>query len=117
MRDVAGRAVNAVMFLLFLLAVAVQYNDPDPLRWMTVYGLAALGCLLAIFGRLPRAGAALLAAAALVWALLLAPRVVGRQSLNSEEGREMMGLLIVVFWMTLLFFRARPREASTGSSL
>ena len=25
------------MAVLFLFAVAVQYNDPDPLRWMVIY--------------------------------------------------------------------------------
>ncbi len=33
---------NGLMAALFLIAAALQYNDPDPLRWLAVYGLAAL---------------------------------------------------------------------------
>lgn len=36
------RAANAGWALLLLYAVAVQYNDPDPVRWMIVYGVGAL---------------------------------------------------------------------------
>jgi hypothetical protein len=28
------RAVKEAMAVLFLLAAALQYNDPDPLRWV-----------------------------------------------------------------------------------
>ena len=42
------------MAVLFAFAAAVQCNDPDPLRWMAMYGLAMLACGLALAGRLPR---------------------------------------------------------------
>ncbi len=42
------------MALLFLFCMAVQVNDPDPLRWIALYGLAGLSCGLSYFGRLPR---------------------------------------------------------------
>ena len=48
------RIANGVMAVLFAFAAAVQYNDPDPLRWMAMYGLAMLACGLALAGRLPR---------------------------------------------------------------
>jgi len=35
------RAVSAVMTVVFVVAVGVQWNDPDPLRWTLLYGLAA----------------------------------------------------------------------------
>ena len=34
------RAFNGLMCALFLLSVVVQWNDPDPLRWMAIYGAA-----------------------------------------------------------------------------
>lgn len=40
-----------VLALYFLFAAAVQYNDPDPLHWMALYGLSAVGCFFAAFGR------------------------------------------------------------------
>jgi hypothetical protein len=111
------------MAALFTFAAAVQYNDPDPLRWMAVYGLAAVACVLAVTGRLPRLLPGLLGLGALLWAGTLAPGVVGRVSVGElfqsygmrsetvEEGREMGGLLIVTAWMGALL--ARPGRAAT----
>ena len=42
-----GRIVNGCGAALFLYSTAVQYNDPDPFRWMTVYGLTTLFCVWA----------------------------------------------------------------------
>jgi len=39
------RIVAAVMMLLF---AALQYNDPDPLFWMVIYGLTSAVCFLSI---------------------------------------------------------------------
>jgi hypothetical protein len=105
------------MAVLFGLAAALQYNDPDPLRWMAIYGLAGLACLLALTGRLSRLPPVLVGLAALGWALTLAPGVVGRVSLGElfesyamksspvEEAREMGGLLLVAAWMAVLAVR------------
>jgi len=113
---------NWLMAALFALAVVLQYNDPDPIRWMAIYGLAGLACLLALAGRLPRLAPVLLGLAALGWAATLAPGVVGRVSLGElfesyvmksepvEEAREMGGLLVVTAWMAVLALR-RTRPA------
>lgn len=42
---------NSIFAFLFLLSAIVQYNDPDPFLWIGLYGLGALICLLAIFGK------------------------------------------------------------------
>ena len=111
------------MAVLFAFAAAVQYNDPDPLQWMAMYGLAMLACGLALAGRLPRLLAALAGLGALVWAGTLAPGVVERVSLGElfqpygmlstavEEGREMGGLLIVAAWMGVLTLVRAGRAA------
>jgi hypothetical protein len=108
------KVATGLMGILFLFAVAVQYNDPDPLRWMAIYGLAALACGLSLANRLRRVMPALIGVGALAWAGTLAPGAVGRASLGElfqsyamvsetvEEAREMGGLLIVVAWMGLL---------------
>ena len=110
------------MAVLFLIAAALQYNDPDPLRWMAIYGLAALACLLALAGRLPRLAPALIGLATLAWAATLAPGVVGRVSIGElfesyamksepvEEAREMGGLLVVTAWMAVLALVGRARQ-------
>jgi hypothetical protein len=76
------RIANGVMAVLFAFAAAVQDNDPDPLRWMAMYGLGMLACGLALAGRLPRLLPALAGLGALVWAATLAPGVVGRVSVG-----------------------------------
>ena len=117
MKGLLDRAANAVLCVLFLFAVAVQYNDPDPIRWMAMYGSAAVCCLLALIGRLPRILPAAVGLVALVWAVVLGASVVrGNQPLNSEEGRETMGLVIVAFWMALLRSPRRgPAREPAGS--
>jgi hypothetical protein len=102
------------MATLFLFAAAVQYNDPDPLRWMAIYGLAALACVLSLARRLLRLVPVLVGLGAVAWAGTLAPGVIGRVSVEElfqsysmlsgtvEEAREMGGLLIVAVWMGLL---------------
>ncbi len=108
------RVVNALMAALFVLAAAVQYNDPDPLRWIAIYLAAALACALAVAGRLRWPVPAFVAFAALAWAAVLAPGVLGRvgpgemfgawemKDAAVEEARESYGLLLVAAWMGVL---------------
>jgi peptidoglycan/LPS O-acetylase OafA/YrhL len=111
------RLANGILFVLFLASVAFQYNDPDPLIWMAIYGMAAALCVLAIRGRSPRLLAAATAAVALAWAATLAIRVIGKQSLlDSEEGREMLGLVIVGVWTGLLAAVGSPRQKTGEGS-
>lgn len=108
------KGLNFVMAAAFLFSVIVQYNDPDPLIWMAVYGAAFAACVLAIAGRLHWAFPAALAVLALGWALTMAPQVIGHVRFGElfeafemkdervEIAREMGGLLIVAFWMSAL---------------
>ncbi|NJW55053.1 transmembrane 220 family protein, partial [Salinimicrobium oceani] len=41
--------INAFFVIIFSISAVIQYNDPDPLLWMAVYGYGAIVCLLAIF--------------------------------------------------------------------
>lgn len=112
--------LNLLMTAAFLFSVAVQYNDPDPIRWMAIYGAAAVICMLAIAGRGRWPLAAAVGLLALVWALTLAPAVIGKVRFGElfeafemkdervEVAREMGGLLIVAFWMlvsAIVFWR------------
>lgn len=122
----AWRAADAVMLLLFTFGAAVQFNDPDPVRWIAVYGLAAIACLLSLVNRLHWAFPALLCVATLVWSAALAPHVVGRvpfgdmfgafemKNVRIEESREMYGLLIIAAWMAVVAVRARRRTNFGG---
>ena len=115
------RPLNIGMIFAFLLCAAVQYNDPDPVQWMAIYGVAAGACVLALRGRLSVLAAALIAAVALTWAAALAPGVAGRITLAeiltlsnvallAEEGRETLGLLIVGLWMIVLVIATRKPQ-------
>ena len=114
------------MLLLFAFGAAVQLNDPDPARWIAVYGLAAVACVLSLLRRLHWTFPALLCLVALAWAATLAPGVVGRvpfgdmfgafemKNVGIEESREMYGLLIIAAWMAGLTVRARWRTHLGG---
>ena len=103
------------MAIVFIVMAGVQYNDPDPLRWMAIYGMAALAALLFTFDKLHIAIPVVIGVVAISWALLLAPDVIGKVSVGElfqsvqmqgqavENGREMGGLLIVAACMAGLF--------------
>jgi hypothetical protein len=113
------KILNYVMAACFLFSAIVQYNDPDPIVWMLIYGLACVACALAIAGRLNWTFPAAIGLAALAWALTLAPNVIGKVSFGElfaafemkderiEVAREFGGLLIIVFWMTALVLNQR----------
>lgn len=109
---------SGVMAALFVFAVIVQHNDPDPVRWMAIYGAAAAVSAVFAAGRRPRWPPALVGAAALGWGATLVPRVAslppgqlfsswGMTGAAMEEGRELGGLVIVALWMSVLFAAAR----------
>jgi hypothetical protein len=126
------RIANAVMCALFGFGALLQLNDPDPLRWVAIYGAAAATCgwlastrrRNALMGLLP----ALVAAVALTWAANIAYGSSGRvefmrlfeawgmKNAAVEERRELYGLLIVGTWMivaSLDYVGAAFRRAQT----
>lgn len=115
------------MFAIFILSAAVQYNDPDPLLWIVVYGGAALITWLFARNRLnwmvPAAACGLL----LVWAASLLPQVWGVVSLPDlfesvqmkdetvETAREAGGILIIAAWFAVLGWQAFKTTAEHGN--
>ena len=112
--------LNLVMALMFLTGAVLQYNDPDPFRWIAVYGAATVACLLA--PRMQRAGVILPAVVGLfclVWVVAIAPRVLPELELGNlvrtmevktpaiEESRELLGLLLITAWMAVLGLASR----------
>lgn len=109
---------------LFVWAASLQYNDPEPVRWIVIYLATAIGTILYIVGRLRWQVSAIIALIALIWASMLVPRVWGRvtfaqlfeswQMANPAvvEGREMYGLLIAGRWMTLLTLAILMEDSS-----
>lgn len=108
------RGLNWLMCALFLLSVLVQWNDPDPIRWMAIYGAAfAISVAVALRARVPAQVPLLVAAVALAWAVstIDGGRTTGyshmfdsweMKSANVELAREATGLLIVGAWMLVI---------------
>lgn len=108
------RTSSAFLALLFLFGAAVQFNDPDPFRWIAIYVAASAVCAFAAMGRLRWPFPVATALVAFVWALTLAPRVLPQVRIGEmfsawemsneriEECREMLGLLIIFVCMSFL---------------
>lgn len=105
------RIASGLMALLFAASAALQYNDPDPARWMAIYGAAFAASALAAFGRLGWPFAATVFLAAAGFAAFWFPQVPWRheQLLRVEEAREFFGLTLVAGWMLVVGIAARVR--------
>ena len=113
------RSLNWVMCALFLLSVVVQWNDPDPVRWMAIYGAAfAISLAIGLRGRVTALAPLLVAVVALAWAIATIDggRTNGyshmfdaweMKSANVELAREATGLLIVGAWMLVIVVAQR----------
>ena len=121
-------AANAAMTAVFLLSAGVQYNDPDPARWVAVYGVAALVCIMMFCVRMSWLIPGGTGMVALVWAGMMIPQVrehvvledifasVQMKDLFVEQAREIGGLLIVAGWMAVLTaaaYRRAQRDVDT----
>ncbi|MQA31248.1 MAG: hypothetical protein GEU82_15675 [Luteitalea sp.] len=122
------RVFNWAMAALFGLAAVLQLNDPDPARWMAIYGAAML--VAAYAGRrggVPAWAPLLVAAVALLWGLVWStdvadPGIYTRmfeqwemRNMAVEEARETSGLLIVGGWMAVLALHGRRRRRAITS--
>lgn len=102
------------MAALFLFAAALQYNDPQPFRWIVIYVAAAWPCVQVLLGRPRWPVAAGVAVAAFAWAGLYAYRgawtvpffdMFDEWEMKNQqvvETREMFGLCIIGVWMTVV---------------
>jgi hypothetical protein len=100
------------MAALFVLSMAVQYNDPDPFVWMLAYAVPASLCVTASLDRLAFRLAAVSAIAYATLAVYWLPSVlgvsvaalthIGMDSQQDEEAREGLGLLIAAVWLSVM---------------
>ncbi|MDT0608500.1 transmembrane 220 family protein [Croceitalea rosinachiae] len=92
---------------LFVYAAAVQYNDPDAVKWYAIYGLAALASLLFGLGKLRVMWAIILTVFYLGLTIYTWPQkfegvTIGEGDIiNIERGREALGLLIAGIMMAI----------------
>ena len=112
------------MAALFAFAAIVQFNDPDPLRWIAVYTAASLLSLAPLIRR--RLPPVLFASVAIVSCACAAAIVAGAargadylrmfdawemSSAAVEEAREATGLFIAGAWMAALTAWSAVRRA------
>ena len=103
----AARTAIALHALVLGGCAIVQWNDPDPLRWMILYGAIALVAVLDLLGRPQRGVATLLTLFSVGWMLSLTAEARSVEALlPSEVGREWMGLAFAGCSAGLLAVRA-----------
>ena len=114
------------MLVLFAFSAYLQFNDPDALVWVAIYGAGAMISGLEIRRSTPVWLAVVLGLIAVVWALTIARRAhdvpIGAlfaewemKDLHVEEAREMYGLSIVAVWMIAVAAASWRRAKRTSS--
>ena len=97
------RIVHLFMLALFVAWAAFQWNDPDGLVWVAVYGIAAIECLLFLMGRFPKSLGVAYVILCAIWAVILAVGLIlDGEFIFDERGREMFGLLFCGGWTFML---------------
>jgi len=100
--------LNFFLAALFLLFAVVQFNDPDPLAWVLLYGFVGVVSLMAGFGHSNRYVLLGGLAVILIWLIVLIPEFVNWMkmgmptitgSMQAEEPhieytREFLGLFL-----------------------
>ena len=115
------RVANGVFTVLLILFAAVQYNDPDGMFWVVVYGIGAVWCAIACFKPTVYAGQTFFA-----YLLSLAAAFAGLAYFwpttpqwwmqdvwwETETAREGMGMMILIVALLIaggVAFRQRRR--------
>lgn len=115
------RILNLVLAVMFVIFAFLQVNDPDPLIWISIYGLTAVACVLAAFDvYLPKAlavfGVLLIAYSVFYFPGLeewlnhdnksmLFDNLAKMEHLYIEESREFLGLMICVAVLAMHLIR------------
>jgi predicted neutral ceramidase superfamily lipid hydrolase len=102
----------------FLLFVIVQYNDPDPLVWMLIYGFVSIICVLAFLKKLNKNVLLVVMPLYLGGSVYLWPGTYEGISMSMgykphiELARESLGLLICFLAMIYLYFYTKNQKVS-----
>lgn len=117
------KILQLVLALLFFLFALVQYNDPDPVGWILIYGFVAGVCAFAAFGRWNRivilAGMGItlvwvlsLVPAFLAWVRMGMPTITGSMKAEAphiELMREFSGLFLCLVVLIFQYIQARKQ--------
>jgi len=106
------RFLNLFMSIFFMVATGLQYNDPDPMVWMFLYGFSSIICITIVINpyvqerrlwRMLVTVHLLYTVGLLVYAILAYGHLVVKNLniLHDEEGRELCGLSLVAIWLSI----------------
>ena len=105
------RIINSLLFALFIVFAILQLNDPDPIVWVSLYGLVAIVSLISNYTNIPRWLIALFALGLLIFASKHLPSLLEYLKTDNKEeifgemvydkpylegSREFLGLIIAV---------------------
>ncbi len=122
--------IHFTLAALFLLFTIVQFNDPDPILWIVIYGAMVALCVMAalkiFYPKVMMVQAALyLVYCGLLWTsasqwlmsdnkAMLFDEVAKMENLYIEESREFLGLvicLVVLGWYLWLSMRGKKQAS------
>jgi hypothetical protein len=116
------RILSGLFCAIFVLAAAVQWNDPDPISWIIGYLSAAILSAVAASGRAwtrANVGAAVILG---LWFATLAPSLMHTEpaafesfkmsEAQHEEPREAVGLGLAAGWCAALALYTRKKTHS-----
>lgn len=115
------KALHIVIAIVFLLFAGVQYNDPDPLTWGTMYAFVGIIAGLAAFGKYYKWLTLVGLAVVVIWMLSLLPSFIHwiqmgmpsivehmkAESPHIEYTREFLGLVLAGGTLAFYYFQGR----------
>ena len=121
-RSLVWRVTAILMTGLLILSAIVQWNDPDPLRWILCYSVTAIITLCSLIHPLPPSIPPIWGLVVLLSSLLVGMdlwmsegqfdwgsfwNVIAMKNETVELGRELGGLLLVTGWMAVLTWKMK----------
>ncbi|APQ16294.1 transmembrane 220 family protein [Maribacter hydrothermalis] len=109
------KILGYVFAVLFTVGAVLQYNDPDSLHWIIIYGVAALISLLFALNKIGYIVPLILGVLAFIGFVYLYPSDFQGFDLNDgdivtvELGREAFGLLIISIVLVIFAFRSKKK--------
>lgn len=103
-----SKGFRVFLALLFSVFAFTQFNDPDPLLWISIYGTMAVLMIVSIFKRVPQLVLGIIAGILIVYLVVLVPEIISWinkgmpsivESMSAEEphieyAREFFGVVI-----------------------
>lgn len=103
-----SKGLRIFLALLFSVFALTQFNDPDPLLWISIYGTMAVLMIVSIFKKVPKLVLGIIAGILIVYLLVLVPEIISWinkgmpsivETMSAEEphieyAREFFGVVI-----------------------